>query len=281
MPLLILSAGTRVRTPAPLNHRIYADHIGADYLFDATPGPLPTALDQKLAAVRRALPYHDSVFWIDDDAFFTNFEVDVRSFADDGADLVLCASPVNPEGGWTFVSFGQFLIRGTPAMLELMDAVVATDLDEVKTWWDPEQYGIFTNTDQDALVFQLARDDAPWAGRWRRLEWQAFNSRPYHYEHELGEHFLCHFVVPGSPSKMDLIREFAERMGTTKALVDPVLLEPYSAFIAHSELAELLGPPWTSTSAPERVGKAGVAPRQGMPWRRTMQRFARGNREED
>jgi hypothetical protein len=246
--LLILSAGTNVRTPASLNHRVYADRIGAEYLFDATPGPLSSPLDQKLASLRRALPHHDWVFWIDDDAFMTNLDVDIGSFADDDADLVMCASPVNPEGGWTFLSFGQFLIRRTPAMLELVDAVIATDLETVRDWWDPERYGIFTNTDQDALVFQLARDDAPWAERWRRLAWQEFNSRPYHYERWLDEHVLCHFVVPGGRPKMDLVHEFAKRMGTTTALVDAALLEPYQTFIAHSDVAELLGPPWTRSA---------------------------------
>lgn len=244
MSLLILSAGTRIRTPAPLNHRVYADRLGVEYLFDATPGPVPTALDQKLAAVRRALPHHEWVFWLDDDAFVTDLDVDIRSFADEDADLVLCRSPVNPEGGWTFVSFGQFLVRNTQAMHELLDAVAATELELVRSWWDPERYGIFTNTDQDALVYNLARDDAAWAGRFRRLDWQAFNSRPYHYESRLDEHFLCHFVVPGAASKMELVREFAARMGTTTALVEEALLEPYAAFIAASELPELLGAPW-------------------------------------
>ena len=115
----------------------------------------------------------------------------------------------------------------------------------VREWWDPERFGIFTNTDQDALVFQLSRDDVPWAERWKRLDWQAFNSRPYHYAHSLDEHFLCHFVVPGALSKMDLVRDFAGRMGTTTALVPHAHLEPYAAFIGASELAELLGPPWS------------------------------------
>jgi hypothetical protein len=278
MPLLILSAATRVRTPAPLNHRVYADRLGVDYVFDMTPGPLPTALDQKLAAVRRALPLYEWVFWIDDDAFFTNLDVDIRSFADDDADLVLCASPVNPEGGWTFVSFGQFLVRRTTAMLELLDAVVATELDAVKEWWDPEQHGIFTNTDQDALVYNLARDDVPWTGRWRRLEWQAFNSRPYHYERRLDEHVLCHFVVPGPRSKMDLVREFAERMGTTTAMVDAALLEPYRAFIAHSDLAELLGPPWATPMPENALGTGDTAPETATPaWRRALRHLVRSD----
>jgi len=271
---LILSGATRIRTPASLNHRVYADRLGVEYLFDTTPGPLHTALDQKLAAVRRALPSHEWVFWIDDDAFVTDLQVDIRSFADDDADLVLCASPVNPEGGWTFVSFGQFLIRRTPAMFHLLDAVLATDLEQVRAWWDPEQYGIFTNTDQDALVYQLACEEAPWAEGWRRLEWQAFNSRPYHYHQRLDEHVLCHFVVPGSPSKMELIREFAVRMGTTTALVDPELLEPYATFIANSDLAELLGPPRAQSRMPVG-GDARAASRESPPppwWRRVRGR---------
>jgi hypothetical protein len=242
---LILSAATRVRTPASLNHRIYADRHGLDCLFDTTPSPIPTALDQKIAAVRRALPLFEWVFWIDDDAFFTNLEVDVRAFVTDEVDLVICRSPINPEGGWTFVSFGQFLVRRTAAMLELFEAVVATDLEQVRGWWDHERYGLFTNTDQDALVFQLARTDTPWADRWRRLDWTAFNSRPYHYEQSLDEHVLCHFVIPGATSKMDAVRDFAERMSTSTALVDPALLEPYRAFIDASDLADLLGPSWS------------------------------------
>lgn len=270
--MLILSAGTRIRTPAPLNHRVYADTIGAECLFDATPSDLPSVFLYKTAAVQRALRHHEWVFWIDDDAFFTDLSVDVGSFADDDADLVLCASPVNPEGGWTFVSFGQFLVRRTPAMVALLDAVLATDLETVRGWWDPERHGLFTNTDQDALVYQLHRDDAPWAGRWRRLGWKAFNSRPYHYEHRLDEHVLCHFVVPGERSKMELIREFAKRLGTTTALVDPARLEPYATFIAHSEIAELLGPPW-AFAAPESEHYA-AAPRPA--WRRALRRRARG-----
>jgi hypothetical protein len=276
--LLILSAATRVRTPAPLNHRAYADRLGVDYVFDMTPGPLPTALDQKLAAVRRVLPLYEWVFWIDDDAFFTNLDVDIRSFADDDADLILCASPVNPEGGWTFVSFGQFLIRRTPAMLDLLETVAATDLDAVKEWWEPERYGIFTNTDQDALVYNLTRDDVPWAGRWRRLEWQAFNSRPYHYQRSLDEHALCHFVVPGALSKMDLVREFADRMGTTTALVDAAQLEPYAAFIAQSDLAELLGPPWATPVPEHPPGIVDSPPAAAGPaWRRAIRRLVRSD----
>ena len=248
--ILVLSAGTRIRTPAAVNHRIYADRHGLECLLDATPSSLPSVFHYKAAAVERALAHYEWVFWMDDDAFFTNLERDLRAFIDDDADLVICASPINPEGGWTYVSFGQFLIRRTPAMVDLLRATLATDLEVVRRWWEPDRYGIFTNTDQDALVYQLARDDAPWAGRWRRLDWQAFNSRPYHYRKRLDEHFLCHFVVPWEHTKMGLIREFAERLGTTTALVAPAELEPYATFIANSEVAELLGPPWATPVTP-------------------------------
>lgn len=244
--LLILSAATRVRTPACLNHRVYADRYGLQYLFDMTPGAIPSALDQKVASVRRALKAHEWLFWIDDDAFFTNLEFDIRSLASEDADLVICQSPINPEGGWTFVNFGAFLVRRTPAMVELFDAVASTDLESVRATWDSDRHGLFTNTDQDALVHQLTRADAPWSERWQRLDWTAFNCRPYHYVRHPREHAVCHFA--GADPKMDHVRAFASRMRTTTALVDADLLEPFGAFICASDLTNLLGPPWSNRS---------------------------------
>ena len=50
---------------------------------------------------------------------------------DNDADLVPKPGRSTPRG-WTFVSFGQFLVRNTPAMHELLAAVETTDLDVVR-----------------------------------------------------------------------------------------------------------------------------------------------------
>ena len=243
--LLIVSGSSRVRTAAPINHRIYADHIGVPYLFDLAPSIVSRIYLHKLDVLRRALPLAEWVFWIDDDAFFTDFSIDLRAFLEgaEGVDLVFARSPVNPKGGWTWMSSGQFFIRRSPDTIALLDAVADTDLSVVKAWWDHDRYGLFTNGDQDALVYQLIgpAGEERWRDRWLRLDWPSFNSRPYHYESSLDEHFVCHFAVPGGRPKHEVVAEFAARLGTTPALVDADRLVPYRTFLERSELGPLVG----------------------------------------
>jgi hypothetical protein len=255
--LLIVSGSSRVRTAAPLNHRLYADRIGAPYVFDLAPSVLKRIYLHKLDVLRRVLPFAEWTFWIDDDAFFTNFDIDLRSFLQDAGDrdVVFCRSPVNPRGGWTWMSSGQFFVRRSPSTLALLDAVAATNLDEVRRWWRAEEYGLFTNGDQDAFVFQLMGPDDRWRHRFLQLPWQAFNSRPYHYERDLDEHFVCHFAVPGGRPKADLIAEFATRMGTTQALCEPDLVGPYRVFLERSEIGPFLGVQPPQPGGQDRSGK--------------------------
>ncbi len=254
--LVIVSGSSRIRTAAPLNHRIYADRIGVPYVFDAAPSTVGRIYLHKLDLLRRLLPLGEWLFWIDDDAFFTNPSVDLRSFLDGvgDKDLVFCASPINPLGGWTWMSAGQFFIRRTPSMAALLDAVTTTDLREVRAWWRADELGLFTNGDQDALVYLLLGPDERWRDCWLRLPWEDFNSRPYHYESSLDEHFICHFAVPGGRPKAEVVAEFAARMHTTPALCDAALLDPYRVFLERSEIGPLVG---VQPPAPKAAGQAG------------------------
>jgi hypothetical protein len=139
------------------------------------------------------------------------------------------------------MSGGQFFIRRSRAMMELLDAVLATDLEMVRAWWRADEYGIFTNGDQDAIVYHLMGPDHRWRDRFLRLPWEVFNSRPYHYHQRLDEHFICHFAVPGGRPKAELIAEFVQRMGTTPALCHADLFEPYRVFLERSQIGRLIG----------------------------------------
>ncbi len=242
--LIIVSGSSQVRTPAALNHAVYAARHDFRYVFDSTPAPVRSIYLHKVEVLRRHLATADWLFWVDDDAFFTNLDVDLRSFlpTDPRIEIVFCASPVNPEGGWTFMSAGQIFLRNTPRMAALLEAVLATDLSVVRAWWDPEVLGLFTRGDQDAFVYQLRRDGSPWADSWEARPWEQFNSRPYHYTERLDEQFICHFAVPGGKSKMELIEAFAGRLGTTNALLPETEIAAYKTFVARSDLAPFLGP---------------------------------------
>jgi hypothetical protein len=278
-----VSGSSRVRTAAALNHRIYADRLGVPYFFEMAPSRVARIYFHKLQVVEDFLGVGEWLFWIDDDAFFTDMEVDLRSFLAEAGDtdLVFCQSPINPKGGWTWMSSGQFFIRSSEPIRELIEAVRSTDLAEVRAWWQPDVHGLFTNGDQDAFVYQLLRADSPWRDRWVRLPWQAFNSRPYHYEARLDEHFLCHFAVPGGRPKVEVIAEFAERMGSTPALCAPELAEPYGVFLDHSEMGPIMGraapaPRPSATPSEGGRGRTGMSPSpSGSGWRRLLRRAYR------
>jgi hypothetical protein len=254
--LLIASGSSRTRTAAPINHSIYAHRIGVPYVYDSAPSAVRGLSLHKVDVLRRMLPRAEWVFWIDDDAFFTDLSIDLRTFLDgaEGRDLVFCRSPINPRGGWTWMSAGQLFIRRSTAMTELLNAVMTTDLDVVRAWWRADEYGLFTNGDQEAFVYQLMGPDDRWRDRFLRLPAEAFNSRPYHYDRRLDEHFICHFAVAGGRSKADLVADFARRIGTTPALCDAALLEPYKAFLERSEIGAFLGVTPPVTSGPARRG---------------------------
>ena len=279
--LLIVSGSSRVRTAAHLNHRIYADHIGIPYFFDLAPTTVKRIYLHKLDVVRRFLPLAEWVFWIDDDAFFTDFSIDLRSFLSDVGEreLVFAQSPVNPLGGWTWMSSGQFFIRGSDSMLAFLDAVATTDLRAVKAWWRPDELGLFTNGDQDAFVYQLLGPDERWRESYVRLPWESFNARPYHYASRLDEHFLCHFAVPGGRPKAEVVAEFAARLGTSPALCPPELLTPYRVYLERSEAGPLLG---VAPPAPKRQPPAGLVGRSrayaGRVWRTVVRRVGRPGR---
>jgi hypothetical protein len=202
------------------NHRHYAARHGYDYIYDTKScDDLPDPSFGKLRAAESALAGSDWVFWAEDDAFFTNMSVRLESFLADLPDetfLVACVSPVNPAGGWTYLTSGTFFLRNSQQSRDFIGKVLATPpLATVKAWWNPETYGIFTNGDQDAIVYTLVTEDLLQFAK--LYPYDAFNSRPYHYKERLNEHFLVRF--PGVRDKAAAVAEFGERFGVDATLI--------------------------------------------------------------
>ena len=221
--LCILSGCDHLRFNSFVNHRLFAELNGIDYIFDLTLTPKGEAgYLNKLRAVRNRLQRYEAVFWLDDDAYFTDFGWRLRPyFAAHPRPLVICKSPVN-EGAWTWISSGQFLLRRCDTAFELLDRALAADLARVRAWWDEAEFGLYTGGDQDALVHILATE-----GRFRnaceRLDHTAFNARPFHYATNLTEHRLVHFAS-GHIDKRRSMSEFSARMNANAFLVPEDLL---------------------------------------------------------
>ncbi len=219
MRIIIISGTDRPFLRSDVNHRCYAKRHNYVYKFDTLFYPdLPTPHFRKIQSIKSVLNDYDWAFWLDDDAFFTNMTVPLENFLNDIQEnhfLVICASPVNPKGGWTFLSSGQFLLKNDRRAQEFLDEVLATPVDTARAWWDASRYGIFTGADQDVIVYTLVTRNM--LKDTKICSYDAFNSRPYHYNCRLDEHFLVHF--PGVRNRRDAVIEFGARFGVDETLI--------------------------------------------------------------
>ncbi|MGU3493531.1 hypothetical protein ACLBXM_05755 [Xanthobacteraceae bacterium A53D] len=221
MRIKIVSGTDNENLKSRANHESYAARHGYTYVFDATryaglPSPHFRKIHSVLAAMEDTDPA-DWIWWLDDDAFFTQFDVRLESFLTDVPDdvfFVLCESPVNEAGGWTFISSGQFFIRNTPQARAFLEQVLATPIETARAWWDADRYGLFTNGDQDSMVHVLVTQNL--LPQVKILPYEAFNARPYHVKERLDEFFLLHF--PGIANKREVIAKFGKRFGTDGTL---------------------------------------------------------------
>lgn len=215
----IISYCDKVRTFANVNHEYYSSHNGYTYIYDISPTKSGIFLN-KVEKLLKYLDLFDWVMWIDDDAFFLQHDKRIEDFIAPNrkSDLIFCKSPINPEGGWTFFSSGNFIMKNTPAVKEWLKACLNTDLNEVKQSWDADKYGIFTNGDQDIMTHLLVNDVRfNKKGFYRLLDYTEFNTRPYHFDKSPDEHFLVHFT--GTDKNGQAIA-FADRFNLSHALID-------------------------------------------------------------
>ena len=157
-----------------INHIAYCEQHGYTYIYANWPTGERNRYLNKMGYVRAYHHLFDYLFWIDDDAFFIDLDQDLESFLPKSGDfLSICGSPTHKRIH-TFVSSGQFMLRCDETGRAFIDAVMQTDLNEVRRWWS-ESLGYFTGGDQDSMVYLLKTDSR--FSRFERYSYKAFNSR--------------------------------------------------------------------------------------------------------
>jgi hypothetical protein len=225
--LTIVSGCDRLRFKSFVNHKLFADVNGSNYIWSfilGRHGESPYL--KKIDVVQSALGADEWVFWLDDDAYFTDFSWRLIPYVEKFSrfDLIICKSPIN-DGFWTFISSGQFFIKSTKRSALFLSAVRSVNLDKVRAWWNPEKYGMFTNGDQDAMVYVLATDRKFAEGDFFiRLDYSEFNSREFHYKDSPAEHRLLH-LASATKSKEELLCGFRDKFKMNEFLVPDDLLK--------------------------------------------------------
>jgi hypothetical protein len=211
--LCIVSGCTSRRFWSDTNHRVYAAIHSYDYQSYSGDYISPKAVSFfKVQVVRKALNGYDWLLWLDDDAFFTNFGKSLDYLFEGlgpNVFLIVCKSPVDPRGRFTFINSGVFLLRNCAQAVAFLDAVDEAPVDAIKAWWDAGIMGGRCEGDQSAMVYVLHQRNL--LGGVKILPFDAFNNRPYHYEMTSTEHFIVHFA--GVPDRTRAIRTFAHRFG--------------------------------------------------------------------
>lgn len=227
----LVSGADEIRLRSYVNHAIYARTHNLDYRLECgLDRGITNKFFYKTSIIRRVLPQYEWMIWIDDDAYFTDFDRDnLNQFIDDaerdGKFMVIANGPTEPNGFWSIINTGVVLFRNDPRTIELLTLMEGSDLAEVKRWWDPEKHGVFTNGDQDQMLWAL--ETSGLMGGVTIVDHRELNSRGHYYDDSLKDAFVMHFC--GHYDKQLGIVRFAERFNIGQELVPPDLLDEFSA----------------------------------------------------
>jgi hypothetical protein len=222
--ICVVSGGERIQFASHINHAIYARENGYDYRLQI--GLSERARNGyflKIAAVERFLPLYDWVLWVDDDAFFTDFDGEAirRLITEAEADrqFLVAARQIDE----TPFNTGVMLLQSVPAVQRLLRRTIEADPLEVELWWDPKVDGVSISSDQEALWWAISKSGL--RSQVRIVEPRALNALPDCFHGELSDLPVVHFY--GSLYKKLRIAEFGRRWGYGNELVPEHLLEAH------------------------------------------------------
>ena len=201
-----------------VNHQAYCNVRNYKYIFDRKQRKtIKSKFDHKLHAILDLDVDDQWWFWIDDDAFFTNFEKkleDINTYSN--KIMVFAEGPVNLNEEFTYLSSGNFFFKNSTILKEFFQTVLDTDINKVKNWWDYDKLGVFTNGDQDRIIYQLFHN-RPIFEKTKVVSYDVFNTRPYHFTTPT-DHLLCHFSGGEKPVA---IKSFQEKFNfSSPTLID-------------------------------------------------------------
>ncbi|TWO34375.1 hypothetical protein E1J38_000570 [Seonamhaeicola sediminis] len=180
-----------------INHKIYADKFGYSYIHCNYPTQAKNPYLNKIHYVLSFIDYFDYLVWIDDDAFFFDFEKDIMSFMPKGDKfLSFCKSPSFKELK-TYLSSGQFIIKNNSLSKQFLRDILNISLNDIKAWWKKD-LGYFSNGDQDAIIYLLLTKEA-YKEKYILYNYKAFNSRAENlFNKDVHKPLILHFT--GKPN---------------------------------------------------------------------------------
>src|SRR5690606_3658672 len=184
----------------------------------------------KIVYVSSYLDVYDTIIWIDDDAFFFDFEKDIMDYAPKNDSFIsLCKSPNHKELK-TFFSSGQFIVKSNELSKQFFKDVLETELSFVKDWWT-DNLGYFTNGDQDIMIYLLLEHEA-YKNKMDLYDYKCFNSRCENlFDVEVHKPLILHFTGRGK-TKHENILKVQNKLNIHLSMVANSLLSAYNIEIS-------------------------------------------------
>lgn len=231
MNICVVSGGDEIRLRSYINQYIYCREHYLDYRLECgLDTEIRTKFDYKTSIVRRLLRSYDWLVWVDNDAYFTDFDSNnIRTLIEDaereGNFLVIAEGAREPTGFWSRINTGVFAIKNCPEGELLLLSMHQTPIAKVEKWWSAERDGFFTRGDQDQMWYIL--NTSGLVEKTTILPHRQLNSRKHHYVASPKDAFIVHFCR--CPSKELEVMQFGRRFGLGRDLVPTELLDKYSS----------------------------------------------------
>ncbi|MCL8006537.1 glycosyltransferase family 77 protein [Gelidibacter japonicus] len=208
-----------------INHKLYADKYGYSYIHCNWPTKCENNYLNKIVYILNYIDNYDYIIWIDDDAFFLDFDRDIMDYAPKHDNFIsLCKSPSHKELK-TFFSSGQFIVKSNDLSRLFFETVLTIDLDAVKKWW-PDNLGYYTNGDQDIMIYLLLEDEN-FKNKMDFYDYKDFNSRWENlYEIDIHKPLVLHFTGRGEIKRENYLKT-RQRLNLHASLVANTILEEY------------------------------------------------------
>ena len=232
MKILILSACSRFRTPAFLNHRYFAECHEYEYIYEFLPLQvnIQSRYLYKLYVLAKYANFtsFDFIFWVDDDVLFVDFDskmpLERILIEREKYHLIFSESPTHLKYKFKcWINSGNFFFKPSTIVKEFFDKCTNTCLDQVRHVWNRDKYGPFFGGDQEIMTHLLNDASCP-APPFTRTNFKLFNTRPYHYG-VLENLILIHFTAGSKALQM---KKFAKNHHfTNNALLPTDVLNNY------------------------------------------------------
>jgi len=211
-----------------INHKIYADAFGYDYINCNWPTKEKNPYFNKIHYILSHIDFYDYIIWIDDDAFFLDFEVDIMKYSPKEANIMsVCESP-SYKDLTTFFSSGQFILKLCSVSKSFLNEILLQELSTVEKWWS-DDLGFYTKGDQDVMIY-LFHTDKRFSNKVTLHDYKKFNSRVENlFDVDLHKPLILHFTGTHKV-KMENYRKVQNELNLHSSLVPVRLLSDYNIF---------------------------------------------------